>query len=60
MHGLSQRFLHPQMKLVQLSPKSIESLMNRTGSLPFSFGDLLKVIPLNWREQATILTTKSA
>ena len=39
MHGLSQRFLHAQMKLVQLSPQSIESLMNGTGSLPLSLSD---------------------
>jgi hypothetical protein len=60
MHGLSQRFLHAQMKLVQLSPQSIESLMNGTGSLPLSLGDLLAVIPMNWREQAFSLPTKSA
>ena len=60
MHGLSRRFLHAQMKLVQLSPQSIESLMNRTGSLPLSLGDLLRVIPMNWREQEFSLPTKSA
>jgi hypothetical protein len=60
MHGLSERFLHAQMKLVQLSPKSIESLMNRPESLPLSLGDLLKAIPLNWREQALNLSVKSA
>jgi hypothetical protein len=60
MHGLSQRFLHAQMKLVQLSPQSIENLMNRTGPLPLSLVDLLKVIPINWREQAFNLPTKSA
>jgi hypothetical protein len=48
------------MKLVQLSPQSIESLMNGTGSLPLSLADLLKVIPINWREQAFNLPTKSA
>jgi hypothetical protein len=60
LHGLSQRFLHAQMKLVQLSPQSIESLMNGTGSLSLSLGDLLKVIPINWREQAFNLPAKSA
>jgi len=40
------RFLHAQMKLVQLSPQSIESLMNRTGSLPLSLVDLLNEIPM--------------
>jgi len=60
MHGLSQRFLHAQMQLVQLSPQSIESLINGTGSLPLSLGDLLKVIPMNWREQALNLSIKSA
>jgi hypothetical protein len=59
-HGLSQRFLHAQMKLVQLSPQTIESLMNRPESLPLSLGDLLKVIPMNWREQALNLPIKSA
>ena len=54
------RFLHAQMKLVQVSPQSIESLMNRTGSLPLSLGDLLAVIPMNWREQAFNLPAKSA
>jgi hypothetical protein len=54
------RFLHAQMKLVQLSPQSIESLMNRTGSLPLSLVDLLNEIPMNWREQALNLPTKSA
>jgi hypothetical protein len=60
MHDLSPRFLHAQMKLVQLSPESIESLMNRTSSLPLSLGDLLTAIPMNWREQALNLPTKSA
>jgi DNA invertase Pin-like site-specific DNA recombinase len=60
MHGLSQRFLHAQMKLVQLSPQSIESLMNRTGPLPLSLVDLLTEIPMNWREQAFNLSIKSA
>jgi len=34
--------------------------MNGTGSLPLSLGDLLKVIPINWREQGFNLPTKSA
>jgi hypothetical protein len=59
MHGLSQRFLHAQMKLVQLSPQSIESLMNRPGPLPLSLVDLLTEIPMNWREQAFSLPIKS-
>ena len=60
MHGLSQRFLRAQIKLVQLSPQSIENLMNGSGSLPLSLADLLTAIPMNWREQAFNLPTKSA
>jgi hypothetical protein len=48
------------MKLVQLSPQSIESLMNRPESLPLSLDDLLTAIPMNWREQAFHLPAKFA
>ena len=48
------------MKLVQLSPESIERLMNRPESLPLSLDDLLTKIPINWREQAFSLHAKSA
>ena len=48
-----------QMKLVQLSPQSIEYLMTRPESLPLSLDDLLAAIPLDWREQGLGLPTKS-
>ena len=60
MHDLSPRFLRAHMKLVQLSPQSIESLMNRPESLPLSLDDLLTAIPMSWREQAFSLPAKSA
>jgi hypothetical protein len=60
MHRLSPRFLRAHMKLVQLSPQSIESLMNQSESLPLSLDDLLTEIPINWREPALSLHTKSA
>lgn len=59
-HGLSPRFLRAHMKLVQLSPRSIENLMNRSDSLPLSLDDLIKVIPLSWSEQTLSLPAKSA
>jgi hypothetical protein len=40
------------MKLVQLSPRSIENLMTRPESLPLSLDDLLVSIPMDWREQS--------
>ena len=49
-----------QMKLVQLSPQSIENLMTRPESLPLSLNDLLAAIPPDWREQSFGLSTKSA
>lgn len=58
--GVSSRFIRMQMKLVQLSPQSIENLMNRPESLPLSLNDLLAAIPLDWREQLLGLPTKSA
>ncbi len=60
MQGLSSRFLRAHMKLIQLSPESIESLMNRPESLPLSLDDLLTEIPISWREQALTLRAKSA
>jgi hypothetical protein len=48
------------MKLVQLSPQSIEKLMTRPESLPLSLLDLLAAIPLDWREQSLGLSKKSA
>jgi hypothetical protein len=60
MHGISARFIHMQMKLVLLSPQSIESMMTRPEALPLSLDDLLTAIPMNWREQQSGLPTKSA
>jgi hypothetical protein len=58
--GVSPRFIRMQMKLVQLSPQSIEKLMTRPESLPLSLLDLLAAIPLDWREQSLGLSKKSA
>jgi hypothetical protein len=58
-HGLSPRFLRAHMKLVQLSPQSIEDLINRPDSLPLSLADLLAIIPTNWREQASGMPARS-
>ena len=60
MHGVSARFIRAQMKLVQLSPQSIEKLITRPESMPLSLHDLLAAIPLDWREQSLGLHTKSA
>jgi hypothetical protein len=38
-------------ELIQLSPQSIEGLMNRPETLPRSLDDLLTTIPMNWKEQ---------
>lgn len=51
MHGVTARFIHMHMKLVQLSPRSIESRMTRPESLPISLDNLLTEIPRNWTEQ---------
>ena len=58
--GVSPRFIRMQMKLVQLSPQSIEKLMTRPESLPLSLNVLLAAIPLDWREQSLGLSKKSA
>jgi site-specific DNA recombinase len=60
MHGVSPRFIHLHMKLVQLSPQSIENLMTRPESLPLSLDDLLTTIPMNWREQTFGSPAKTA
>lgn len=39
----SPRFIRMQMKLVQLSPQSIENIVTRPESLPLSLGDLLAI-----------------
>jgi hypothetical protein len=48
------------LKLVQLSPQSIEKLMNRPELLPLSLDDLLTAIPMNWNEQVVGMHSKSA
>lgn len=58
--GVSPRFVRTQMKLVQLSPHSIESLMTRPESLPLSLNDLLVSIPMDWREQSFGQPARSA
>jgi DNA invertase Pin-like site-specific DNA recombinase len=58
--GVSPRYIRMQMKLVQLSPQSIECLMTRSESLPLSLDDLLASIPMDWREQSLGLPAKSA
>ena len=58
--GVSPRFIRMQMKLVQLSPQSIENLMARPESLPLSLNDLLSAIPMDWREQSLGMPAKSA
>jgi DNA invertase Pin-like site-specific DNA recombinase len=50
-HNVSARFIRIHMKLVQLSPQSIEKLMNRPEALPPSLSDLLCEIPMNWTAQ---------
>ena len=60
MHGVSARFIHAQMKLVLLSPQSIESMMTRRELLPLSLDNLLTAVPMNWREQTVGLPAKSA
>ena len=58
--GVSPRFIRMQMKLVQLSPQSIEYLMTWPESLPLSLNDLLAAIPMDWREQPLGLPAKFA
>ena len=60
MHGVSARFIHAQMKLVQLSPQSVESFMSRPESMPLSLDDLLTAVPMNWNEQTFGQPAKSA
>ena len=51
LHGVSPRFIRMHMKLVQLGPPAIETMMRRSNSLPLSLTDLLATIPMNWTEQ---------
>ncbi len=48
LHGLSPRFIRMHMKLVQLGPQAIETMMRRPHSLPLSLTDLLVALPMNW------------
>jgi hypothetical protein len=48
------------MKLVPLSPQSVDNYMTKPESLPISLDDLLTVIPMNWREQTFGQFSKSA
>ena len=50
MHGVSPRFIHKRMKLVPLSPQSVEGFMTRPEWMPISLDDLLTAVPMNWRE----------
>jgi hypothetical protein len=57
--GVSPRLIRMQMKLVQLSPQSIEKVTTHPNSLPLSLNDLLAAIPLDWCEQAFGVSKKS-
>lgn len=52
-HGVSPRFIRMHMKLVQLGPLVVETIMRRPHSLPLSLTDLLATIPMNWSEQVS-------
>jgi site-specific DNA recombinase len=58
--GVSPRFIRMQMKLVQLSPQSVESFMTKPEWMPISLDDLLTAVPRNWREQSFGLAAKHA
>jgi hypothetical protein len=49
-----------QMKLVQLSPQSIENLITRPELLPLSLNDLLTAISMKWSDQNLGQATKPA
>ncbi len=51
LNRLSPRLVRMHMKLVQLGPPAIETMMRRPHSLPLSLTDLLAAIPMNWGEQ---------
>ena len=51
MHGVTARFVRTHMKLMQLSPQWIETLMTCPDSFPLSLDDLLATIPMNWNQQ---------
>jgi len=60
MHGVSPRFIHMLMKLVPLSPRSVESFLTNPELMPISLDDLLTAVPINWREQTFGRFAKSA
>jgi site-specific DNA recombinase len=60
MHGVSARFVRIHMKLIQISPQWIETLMSRPDSSPLSLDDLLVAIPMNWNEQVIGISASSA
>jgi len=50
--ALSPRLIHAQLKLVQLSPRTVERFLSKPESMPLSLRDLLAAtIPARWREQ---------
>jgi DNA invertase Pin-like site-specific DNA recombinase len=51
LNGLSPRLVRMHMKLVQLGPAAIETVMRRPHSLPLLLTDLLAAIPMTWSEQ---------
>jgi hypothetical protein len=60
-HAQRVATLYPhEMKLVQLSPQSVENMMTRPESMPLSLDDRLTAIPMNWREQTFGQFAKSA
>jgi hypothetical protein len=58
MHGLSARFINLHIKLIPLSPESIEKMMTKSRAMPISLDDLLHSIPMNWSEQAVGVASK--
>ncbi len=47
MYGVSPRFIHTHMKLVPLSPQSVDSYMTKSELMPISLDDLFTAIPIN-------------
>ena len=60
MHGVSPRYINVQMKLVQISPRLIESLVNRPETLPLSLDELVAAIPMKWTDQTIGPTRRTA
>ncbi len=57
LNRLSPRLVRMHMKLVQLGPPAIETMMRRPHSLPLSLTDLLAAIPMNWGEQISCVAS---